>query len=636
MLQALILVFAQFNPNTSARTEVFPLALSSLSIKWEHAQNEIFMRRKLSGKLKFVKGDYQNIRQFFKDHGACTPLSLEFVVACANGTSQVYGNGYKVLDSASFSLPKCVIDESKCQLEVEPEITDQYECILKKADEEINLIDKNVESYRVTLPNFTSIQSSTCDSNGYTLEYGTPWYWCGCPNSFPEYPCDYYFNPPSYPLMGGYENHFDIFSNDRSDHLTFDSSSFTFESKAGVRTVWKRELKKWPCAANNLPLFPPGSNWVMIKDDCANSGFSYFARPSKSKLDQGVYNKSAAGGVHLKEVIDRLLSGIACSYPVVSDFFQINPENPDTINYVSGLPTRVDNLIFMQKSDWVCNYCSERATKMNYSWAQFSTAMRSMFNVYWDLEQLNGITVLRLEHYSYFKRNTTLDLTASQYSKYLAGKNRYSTETAAIPKQENFKFFEAVYDDFKGLPIYYGGPCVGDNEEDHEAPMIVTDIYGLEAALDNTDSEGNINLRDIPAASETEGIMLFACYHDPNVSSDHEMLIYTEKGMLSQQQANAIDWPNGHLAFANLQYYYHRSGRYLDYGFLNNSFEYFSDTRKKWKKDLVSIPFCCDTLDTKGTVTLPESSMYGQAELQSAEFKFQSQMLDLELLLNLI
>src|SRR5690606_14008883 len=120
-----------------------------------------------------------------------------------------------------------------------------------------------------------------------------------------------------------------------------------------AETKWVREV-----VTQDSAITPP-AGWVLLEDNTATLGTKKYAKPanlincaSTSNIqDQWNYERNYScnilgstpssgstidNGVSLSSVLTLLVSQFCPDLTVVSDFFQINPENASPVNYVTG------------------------------------------------------------------------------------------------------------------------------------------------------------------------------------------------------------------------------------------------------------------------------------------------------------
>src|SRR5690606_15447379 len=94
---------------------------------------------------------------------------------------------------------------------------------------------------------------------------------------------------------------------------------------------------------------------------------------------------------------------------IKSDFFQINPDNPSNINYVTGEPTQPAHLLIAQVTDVQRPTSSAGATIANVTWEDIWNDLVTLFNLDYEID---GDTLV-IEHISWFKEKEPFDLTAT-------------------------------------------------------------------------------------------------------------------------------------------------------------------------------------------------------------------------------
>ena len=90
--------------------------------------------------------------------------------------------------------------------------------------------------------------------------------------------------------------------------------------------------------------------------------------------------------MHLNSVIQVFVNQFCPNVQVVSDFFQINPQNQSEINYVTGQRTQTNNLILFQKSDVKRPNVSGNAWKAEWT---FEKLMETLTFLQEQLDKMN-------------------------------------------------------------------------------------------------------------------------------------------------------------------------------------------------------------------------------------------------------
>lgn len=112
-----------------APIETHPIYKDDLTINYERETNYMFYRKKLSGKLSFVRVDYEYIMATDFEEG----LILEIHNRQEDGTYNVYWRG-------KFYHSDCTINEDDRIIEVQPDPEDEYTELLSGVDNEYDII----------------------------------------------------------------------------------------------------------------------------------------------------------------------------------------------------------------------------------------------------------------------------------------------------------------------------------------------------------------------------------------------------------------------------------------------------------------------------------------------------------------
>lgn len=303
----------------------------------------------------------------------------------------------------------------------------------------------------------------------------------------------------------------------------------------------------------------------------------------------------------------------ACSLTEVqSDFFEMNPpgDAPGYVagyNYVTGELNKVAHIHIAQKSDIIDPDASNPATKGMITFSEMANMLREVFNVFWFIDGTN----LRFEHYSYFVRtaNPSFDLTSAGLQKWIIGKNKYSYDKAKMPKYERYKWSEASNTDFVGTEISYDSFCVNldpkSNVLNHLPGNVTTDL-----AYINSD----------PTEIDKEGFVLIA-----NDLFGATYVVQSEAGLIT-----GLIKPNMHLSWANLHYNYHRHGRVLLEGNMNNEVTVFLSAKRTKKQVDIKFPYCC--ADELLPLTELVTTYLGEGEIEKMSFSIKNNTITADLL----
>lgn len=320
-----------------------------------------------------------------------------------------------------------------------------------------------------------------------------------------------------------------------------------------------------------------------------------------------VYHKDRfeLGTITLGSLLQRFIDQCDPDKIPISDFFQINPENPSTINYVTDTDTLTNNIQFTQRSDAIFRGFGSEATTAIMTWDDLIGFLRSAFWCFWT-EDFDGN--IRIEHYSYFESvNIGLDLTVGEYAEYTKDETNY------IYKQELLPFIEKVFDDgnhhdynWDDREIRYVDPngnkltCVGDSTVDRD--------YGIF----NTNLEFFI---EYPTEIPRAGWVVLAC-----TSFFSETWVIFEDGHL-----------NGSMSVKRLIERYYNQGRSAIQAKIKDSigeFDILFDTTVRLKEeDELGVKLCCpDIFDPRQNTKTP----LGIGRVISAEHNLKTNKLTLK------
>lgn len=447
--------------------DVFPIGENDFSIEWsrENDDSNYDYDKSLSGKITFVKEAYDRLMQMETSVYRCDEQKLEVIKDC-NGTDIVIFSGRISLNDAEFNLDKCLIVLKFLQ-------DNKNQCYEINKSTKFNLLQLIYNRKTARTSSFSgTIETKNCNFNSDT-EINL-FDWCG---------------------NGSYEdgNWAVVSANSNSpDGVHF----FT-------NNVWKREILEIDCAVT------PEVDWILLEDNCNTTGKKKYAKsvekvncessftpPDETGAFERNYSCQILGydsetasidnGILLEEALEKLIEGTCPNLQIKSDFFQINPENPTTTNYVTGKRSVVDKILIFQKSDVKRPNTSNNAWKLEVSFSEILEVLQKVFNVKWRIEG----NIFRLEHVSWFSKNQGIDVTTEELKKYFAGKRIYTYASEKIPEKEVFKFKEQQGQDWN-LEVIYSG-CVSGKEKKENIVTIDKAMTDIVFAMNNPDSESNI------------------------------------------------------------------------------------------------------------------------------------------------
>jgi|SRR5690554_5037129 len=319
-------------------------------------------------------------------------------------------------------------------------------------------------------------------------------------------------------------------------------------------------------------------------------------------------------GMKLKDVMQYLLNQ-ACpdgNLTLVSDLFQWNPENPTSINYVTGRVNLYYNLIIFQKSDIKRPNASNNATKAESSFKKMLKDILTIFNAGYKITE----NTFRIEHISWFETDLGLNLIQDKNMKNLNGTRKYSFNNTKVAKSEIFTFMdESNNRDFKGEGVDYDNNCVKNGEVtkiEHKVDNITTDIDYV-VSMGETES----------AEISDSGFVLVACSSTLNV--------FTEPVVLPAAQK-----PNNILGWAHLHRDMWKYGRLFDKGIMNrNPNTTFTSPIPKIKQDSFECFLNCNEIKRFDPLDKIQG-MLGWGFVDTAQLKLNQCSIELELLLDKI
>ena len=137
----------QYGENFEQR-EVHPTYKNDLSKEYELESNQQFFRQKLSGKLAFIRDDYDFLNQ--------QNFNTEFILLLQESTDG--GKTWSDFYRGKFMKTDCTWDDDNKKCEVNPNVYDEYNDVIAGLDKEYNLIKLSPEIKRLTIQKRPLIQ----------------------------------------------------------------------------------------------------------------------------------------------------------------------------------------------------------------------------------------------------------------------------------------------------------------------------------------------------------------------------------------------------------------------------------------------------------------------------------------------
>lgn len=583
--------------------DVAPLNEANFSIEWgRETDGKYFYSKTFNGKISFRGEIFSRLRRIEKSVYICTEQRLQVFRKCGS-TESLYFDGYFKLTEGEWLVDRCEVI-----LKFEKNVPDK--CLEQNKNVRVNLF-QNI---------FNRITVKTAIAGGGVFEY----------LSYVEHISHgdestvfggYIWNGVGTPEAGNWRVYFH--EERASSMLNYNPNDpqSVLDLMYDAETKWVREV-----VTQDSAITPP-AGWVLLEDNTATLGTKKYAKPanlinctSTSNIqDQWNYERNYScnilgstpssgstidNGVSLSSVLTLLVSQFCPDLTVVSDFFQINPENASPVNYVTGQASQVNEIVLFQKSDVKRPAANNNASKAEITFEKLIEALATMFNVYYRVE--NGI--FRLEHISWYSRNAGLDLRLPRYAKYVRAKNGYTYDGANIPARETWSFKEqSASMDWRG-EIEYNNACAvvdgRNNEKKYSIDDFMTDVA---LALNNPSSDSNV--------VEDAGFVIVAT----KIVGGVYYIISEDDGAGTFNINNTLGW-------RRLVRNYHFHERYLKNGSFNDSDVEFITTRPFKKGDKIEIPLCCsDVFKPEDFIT----TKTGEAIVESATFNLLTETLEI-------
>lgn len=247
---------------------------------------------------------------------------------------------------------------------------------------------------------------------------------------------------------------------------------FTYSFKCGW--IFQRYEKAGTCSGAT-PVPPDDfTDWnLVLPNPCPGTNPTYWSCPEGARVVHKFPN-----GRRFDAVLEYLMEQTECGLTVVSNFFNINPDDtaPDNSFYDRAADVLQD-LILHQASD-VKRFDASDPSKIqawNIKLQDLLNDLKILFNMDWKVDGPS----FRLEHVSYFEAQTGPDYTAESY------KRELSRADQTIYRLTRFLFKnEQAGDYFKGFPIEV---YCGEGEQTKRLSVLSTDLAFI-SNIDNAES----------------------------------------------------------------------------------------------------------------------------------------------------
>lgn len=580
--------------------EIFtqPLGANDFTIEWSKdtdAGKRVYTEE-FGGEIMFKGEAFQRLLRTEKSIYRCENQNVTIDRKCIdeNGveTYKNWFNGVISLNSGEWDLDKCTVKIKFEQNKIE-------KCFEDNKSKTFDFFKAGLSRYNVDTQDNYNVEFEELICTRNTPPNGTPSGTLFCGTGTPE--------------AGNWtETYRRVSINDLG----------TFEE---VR--WSRKVYTRSCID-----VAPSETAILIQDNCLGifgnrkyadlvTTFNCKYIPFNTEIEQGyLYTcevvgselsdiKTIPNGVFLNDAIQAIVLEYCPEITVKSDFLQINPENPSSINYVTNTTTKVDKIMLFQKSDVKRPNALNKATKLEWTFEKLMEALKFMFNLDWRIENDQFV----IEHVSFFNKKFGIDATEKKYEKFLKGKRKYTYKNEDIPEREEWIFKEASYGDFVGRPILYNY-CQTEGSKKIIKSYALQDVTtDVEFVLQNPDSESEY--------VEDAGIVFIAT----KLNGAGKYYILQEAGILDGSKLNNT------LSNAILQRDYQKYERPLPRGIMNGIQTNFYSVKNTKQGEVFTIPLDCKTnFDPDDLI----KTHLGYGEVDKAVFNFKTCMLELTLLYN--
>lgn len=589
--------------------DVSPMDEANYSISYEKEdEGKYFYVKQLSGKIIFSGSVFLRMRSIERSIYICTEQNIKIYRQCNAGEQLIFDGFFKLTEGA-WDLDQCTVE-----LKFEKNVPDK--CLRDRKSEKVNLLAEISDRVIVkpTIAGGGVFEFKNCLVNISHVNNEQPaggYYWCG-----------------SGGMNQAYEDKWEVYEFNEVLSATGttdpETGEMEYDGTYMSRTAWVREIVELSCSD------PAPTDWVIIENNCATTGKIKYAKSAvlygcSSDVvytDQWNYERnyncavmgagSGSGSVGVEQIdngflmsdaLELFVSKFCGGLTVVSDFFQINPENATDINYVTGERSQVDKLVLFQKSDVKRPNVSGNAFKAEWTFEKLTETLTTLFNVAYLIDG----NVFRLEHISWFSRNSGLDLTAQNYAKWVAGLRKYTYNVDKIPEIEKFEFKEA-FKDLWNTEINYTVCAIGTvkgNVKNNTVDELTTDVV---LCLNNPAPDSGV--------VEDKGFVLVATrfyegfYH-----------IITEGTTTARI--------NNTLSFPRLLRKYGLHNRPVNRGTIGGEMFEFLSVKPIKKGERITIPLGCEIeFNELDTIKTP----LGVGVIDSAVFNFTEETIELDLL----
>jgi len=567
---------------------------ATLEFKWEKDNDWGFFRKTLQTDLIFTGDDFTQLLSIEDSDDRCQFILIDIHIIC-DEVSSLWWPGRMRCTAGEW-------DKSLCRLKIKAEPLDDYTCLFDNWEKEIDfsILGSNTlliaPQYSVETKLCTWKESSITPSIKELIDLLNE-----------NTGDDAFLETIRISILLQVFVHCQDLLDAGSTAWTLLSATYTeFFGVIDYDITVAREYAPGTCDGG--PVAPDADEgWVLLTDDCPTD--SLWVR----KITSGIIYDGAVGTyetpIHfaypLRYILDYFFTA-PCSTPIVSNFFNINPDAtaPDNEAYQKAAVWLTDVHV-VHLSDFIKDDEDGADTHATVPYSLKSILLNLPGNI--DIAIDNGSLII--EHVSYYRRTQMLDLTNADHFDLNNGNAKYKYNKLKIPKSEKFGYkseTDGVGKDFDGLSITYDNACV---DKDSKEKAILFEIYHANVKyLFEHKADYQNDLDGLIILSVADGKIL---YDTCPLSGELKL--------------------NGHFAISTLHQNYYKWDRPLPTGIMNGEpTQFFRWLRQKQQSD-VKVRMCCDDYGTFDPDDLVKTQM-GWGEVDDASLQEPTGLFKLQIL----
>lgn len=560
--------------------------------EWERNEQQ-YMRKLFTGAL-ILKNDAKNgvydydLLQSAFGVDCCCSFVLDIERYC-NSEWELYYQGI-------FTSTDCTVNAEQCWIRFEIQPYDTYRCLLESGKPDVNVLDiSDTESVDIDYTNAFEFQTCT----------GTIIPWTA---GFPNFSGCTVPDPTAAQAAAGTQIDIGCLTDITDGWLAYESAFTivtTVPALVEVTQTWFREVRiTYDVAGTPNP--PDGNGWInvgTVAPTLQGTRTKWARRPYDGYYDTystATIDVPCTGTVRsvikipgnvvtydrcrsFADVLD-YVSKQTCGQVVGirSDFFDVNPvgDSPDYVpgeNYVTEATNQLNDLLVVQKSDFISPDSTNQATSGIITWQTLISETCIIFNCGWYIDSDGYVRIEHAKYFEAYQLQNQINLTTERAN---ANQELFEYDKTNLPQSEVWSWMDEVGPDFEGFPIKYDLNCTDEEtpEKAYAVQHFTTDVDYMHFAPTEISPDGFVLI----ARDGTDAIQ-------------------------STSPVTGVVLNNGPLAQVTLQPSYYTWRRILETGILNGvqtSFD--SSIRRRKTKDLILID-CCKSYTFENSYALASS-----------------------------